>query len=269
MRVINFHCHPPYLDPSIGHTEEAFEEVMRSAEVDYFCMSPIDFKLPEDPEYPFMSKIGCSTNEIAARLRDRFPEKVIPFVYVDPRDDGAAETVVRWVRQEGFRGLKLYPPLGFYPDAPELVEFFQTIDELTIPILFHAGRVAPHPSLRCKFADPRYLEGVAFTARRCSVVVGHAGNPWKDVAFAIAIGVRNMIVDLTTSGGADPEFVKKVARSELLGPERMVWGSDGVFSTLDKIEDKRKQFAEIGLTEDEQEQIMWGTPARLLGLDAQ
>ena len=266
MRVINFHCHPPVLRPEVGLTDEVFERIMASPEMEYVCMSPLDLsRLPYDEEYPYMTKFR-STNETAARLRDRFPEKVIPFVYVDPREPGAAETVRKWVRQEGFRGLKLYPPIGFYPDATELVGFFEEIDELAIPILFHAGRVAPHPSLRCKYADPRYLEGVAFTARRCHIVVGHAGNPWKEVTFGIALGVRNMYVDLTTSGGADPAFIKRVAESPNLGTDRMVWGSDGFFMAIEKIEEKRRQFAEIGLSEEDQEKIMRGTPARLLGL---
>lgn len=267
MRVINFHCHPPHFRPEHSPTEEAFERVMASPAMDFVCMSPLDLRhLPEDDEYPYMTRSFRSDNETVARLRDRYPDKVIPFVYVDPRQADAAETVRRLVKQEGFRGLKLYPPIGFYPDAPELVGFFEAIDDLAIPILFHAGRVAPHPAMRCKYADPRYLEGVAFTARRCAVVVGHAGNPWKDVTYGIACGVRNMYIDLTTSGGADPEFVRRVAESPQIGPGRMVWGSDGIFSALEKIRDKRRQFTEIGLTEQAQETILYGTAANLLRL---
>lgn len=267
MKVINFHCHPPTFSSHPGQDKATFERIMASPTLDKVCMSPLDLRrLPHDDEYPYMTTGFRSDNETAAQLRDRFPEKVIPFAYVDPREPGAAETVRHWVEKEGFRGLKLYPPIGFYPDARELVPFFEAIDELAIPILFHAGRVAPHPALRCKYADPRYLEGVAFTARRCQIVIGHAGNPWKDVAFGIAAGVKNMIIDLTTSGGADPEFIRRVAESPHLGPERMVWGSDGIFRALEKIEEKHRQFDQIGLSPEAQEQILWRTPARLVGL---
>lgn len=268
MRVINFHCHPPTFRDDIGYSRERFEEIMRSDVMDWVCMSPLDLThLPHDDEYPYMTNGFRSTNETAARLRDRFPDKVIPFAYADPRDRSAAETVRHWVTREGFRGLKLYPPIGFYPDADELVGFFEAIDDLAIPILLHSGRVAPHPSLRAKYADPRYLEGVAYTARRCHVVVGHAGNPWKDVTYGIAVGVKNMVIDLTTSGGADPAFVKRVAESPHLGPGRMVWGSDGIFSAPDKIAQKLQQFTEIGLSVADQEQILYGTPARLLAIE--
>jgi len=269
MKIINLHCHPPYYLPEHGRTDDVFERIMRSDLMEWVCMSPLDLRhLPHDDEYPYMTSAFRSDNETVARLRDRFPDKVIPFVYVDPREAAAADTVRRWVTQDGFRGLKLYPPIGFYPDADELVPFFEAIDDLAIPILSHAGRVAPHPGLRSKYADPRYLEGVALTARQCHIIVGHAGNPWKDVALGIALGVTNMYIDLTTSGGADPAFMKRVADHPNMGARRMVWGSDGIFPSEEKIEEKLRQFAEIGLTEEQQEDIFYNTPARLLGLEA-
>ena len=115
-----------------------------------------------------------------------------------------------------------------------------------------------------KYAHPQYLEGVAWTARRCAVVVGHAGNPWKNVTLALAGGPRNVYIDLTTSGGADPEFVKKVLRHPELGAARMVWGSDGVWKALRSLEQMQARLAAIGATEEEQALIFGGTAERLL-----
>lgn len=269
-RIINFHCHPAmHFYPEAGVTPESCDDVLRSDEIDLFCMSPLDLRhLPEDPEYPYMTASFRSDNETVARLRERFPEKVVPFAYVDPREPDAAKIVRRCVEKEGFGGLKLYPPIGFYPDAPELVGFFEAIDDLAIPILFHAGRVAPHPGLRTKYAHPLHLEGVALTARRCAVVVGHAGNPWKDVTLGLAAGVKNLYIDLTTSGGTDPAFVAKVLRHPDLGAGRMLWGSDGLWKAPKNLAQMRQRLDDIGATDEEKSLVLGGTAERLLNRDA-
>ena len=269
MRIINFHCHPvSHFEPSVGLTPEAIDEILASSEFALWVLSPLDLShLEPDDEYPYMARSFRSNNEDVARLRDRFPDKVLGFVYVDPRQSGAAETVHHWVTKEGFKGLKLYPPIGFYPDAPELEDFFRAIDELAIPILFHAGRVAVHPGLRMKYADPVYLEGVALTARRCQVIVGHAGNPWKPVTAALAGGVYSVYIDLTTSGGADPEFIAQVLRNPGIGPERLVWGSDGIWKASQRLEAIQLNLSRAGASEEEAEMILAGNAARLLGLD--
>ena len=265
-KIVNFHCHPAMrFYPERGVTPESCDDILRSDEFDLFCMSPLDLRhLPEDAEYPYMTSAFRSDNETVARLRDRFPGKIVPFAYVDPRKPDAAETVRQCVEKEGFGGLKLYPPIGFYPDAPELVGFFEAIDDLAIPILLHAGRVAPHPGLRAKYADPIYLEGVALTARRCAIVVGHAGNPWKDVTFGLAAGVKNLYIDLTTSGGSDPAFVARVLRHPDLGAGRMVWGSDGLWKAPDALAAMRQRLQGIGATDDEQALMLGGVAERLL-----
>lgn len=267
MRIINFHCHPvSHFVPSEGLTPEAIDEILAFPEIALWVLSPLDLSyLEPDDEYPYMARSFRSNNEDVARLRDRFPDKITCFAYVDPRQADAAEVVHHWVGKEGFKGLKLYPPIGFYPDAPELEDFFRAIDELAIPILFHAGRVAPHPGLRMKYAHPVYLEGVAFTARRCKVIVGHAGNPWKPVTAALAGGVHNVYIDLTTSGGADPEFIAQVLKNPSIGPERLVWGSDGIWRAHQRLEAIQQNLSRAGASEEEVEMILGGNATRLLG----
>lgn len=268
MRVINLHCHPvSHFDPSQGLTPEAMEAIILAADIDLWVMSPLDLThLEPDPDYPYMARAFRSNNEDVARLRDRFPDRIVAFAYVDPRRPDAAETVRRWVTKDDFRGLKLYPPIGFYPDAPELEEFFSAMDELAIPILLHAGRVAVHPGLRMKYADPVYLEGVALTARRCSILVGHAGNPWKPVTAALAGGLHNVYIDLTTSGGQDPDFIALVLKNPSIGPERLVWGSNGVWHAKRRLDGIRRNLDQAGASAEEKELILGGNAARLLAI---
>ncbi|QYK41424.1 MAG: amidohydrolase [Paracoccaceae bacterium] len=76
-------------------------------------------------------------------LRDdpRFGGAVIPFVTVDPRRPGAGGLVRRWIEDEGFRGLKLYPRLGYPPDHPVLMdEVYPLIAARGLPVMTHCSR---------------------------------------------------------------------------------------------------------------------------------
>lgn len=73
-------------------------------------------------------------------LRDQFPDAVIPFAAVDPRREDIVETTKSLVEEHGFRGLKLYPPLGYFPTDPRLEPLYEYAAERSIPILAHCSR---------------------------------------------------------------------------------------------------------------------------------
>ncbi len=80
--------------------------------------------------------------ELGALRRDpRFGDAVIPFATVDPRRPDAGRIVRRWIEQEGFRGLKLYPRLGYAPDHPRLMdEVYPLVAERNLPVMTHCSR---------------------------------------------------------------------------------------------------------------------------------
>ncbi|MFN4157817.1 MAG: amidohydrolase family protein [Gemmobacter sp.] len=81
-----------------------------------------------------------------AELRDlrddpRFGGGIVPFVSVDPRRPGAGALVRRWIEDEGFRGLKLYPRLGYPPDHPVMMqEVYPLIAARGLPVMTHCSR---------------------------------------------------------------------------------------------------------------------------------
>ena len=118
----------------------------------------------------------------------------------------------------------MYPPIGFYADDPDLLEFFQGVEKLNVPVLFHMGRVLPHPRLRMKYARPMYLEGVAVNCPDLKIIVGHFARPWTYEAYCLALGFPNVYIDLTTGGSEDRAMIKRAI--ENLGAERLAFGTD-------------------------------------------
>ncbi len=67
--------------------------------------------------------------------------RVLPFATIFPDHEGAAEEVRRCVEDLGFHGLKLYPPLGFAPDHPVLMnEVYPMLAERGLPVMSHCSR---------------------------------------------------------------------------------------------------------------------------------
>ncbi len=76
-------------------------------------------------------------------LKLTYRERLIPFIGVDPRR-GSGEEILEFVRCHienfGFGGVKMYPPLGFYPFDPNLDLLYAYAQEKQIPILYHCSQ---------------------------------------------------------------------------------------------------------------------------------
>lgn len=75
-----------------------------------------------------------------ARLRDAFPDTLIPFAAVDPRRPQLMTMIRTLVEERGFRGLKVYPSLGYAPDHPVLMHVWAMAAAQGIPVMAHCSR---------------------------------------------------------------------------------------------------------------------------------
>ncbi len=75
------------------------------------------------------------------RLAARYPGQVFPFLAVDPRRKGILELIKLKVAEgKGvFKGIKLYPPMGYLPTHPKLRPILEYCAEHDIPIITHAS----------------------------------------------------------------------------------------------------------------------------------
>ena len=109
---------------------------------------------------PTISQLNDYTAESVARDPKH---RLIGFAGIDPRrGEEAVLELERCVLEKGLRGLKLYPPFGFYPNDPTVYPIYEKIVELqkrlkvSLPVLIHQGVAV----IGSKYARPVYL-------RRC------------------------------------------------------------------------------------------------------
>jgi len=78
-----------------------------------------------------------------ADLKIIYKEDLIPFVSIDPRSgspDQLLQLVQDCIEKKAFGGIKMYPPLGFYPFDPRLEKVYAYAQEYGIPILTHVSK---------------------------------------------------------------------------------------------------------------------------------
>jgi uncharacterized protein len=75
-------------------------------------------------------------------LHQKYPQNVMPFIHLDPRRENMNELFFQYIRK-GFRGVKIYPPVGHVVDDENLKPIYEYCNEHSIPIMVHCGPQSP------------------------------------------------------------------------------------------------------------------------------
>ena len=117
--------------------EEIFEHLCMFYPADTrFAVHSIDFDFmgAGNAPKPFLMQL-----DELAKLTQKFPHKIYPFFCADPRREGLFDLFRRYVEDEGFTGIKLYPPMGFFPFDQRLYPLYEYAQKYQIPVMTHCS----------------------------------------------------------------------------------------------------------------------------------
>ncbi|MBN1980749.1 MAG: amidohydrolase family protein, partial [Chitinivibrionales bacterium] len=77
--------------------------------------------------------------EELGRLTRKYPDRIIPFVAVDPRRPDRLDIVKYGCDEFGFRGIKIYPALGFLPYDTRLEAVYRYCIDHGLQVFTHAS----------------------------------------------------------------------------------------------------------------------------------
>jgi predicted TIM-barrel fold metal-dependent hydrolase len=179
---------PQVWDP----TGDKLVAALDAAGVGGAVIMPMDFGLA-------LGEAGLSIAEKNHRCADtahRHPGRLVSFVGVDPRRPDAVELARQALTAWGARGLKLYPPTGFYPDDRSLYPMYELALGLDVPVAFHTG-IAGYP-LKGMCGHPKYIDAVAADFPALDIVMLHTSNQcWAAEAIAFAALKPNLHLELS------------------------------------------------------------------------
>ncbi len=187
-----------------------------------------------------------------------FPDRIVPFVRLQPHFEEQAVADVGRYAALGARGLKFHPRIdgGYNLNDPLLVR--PIIDEAAkhnLVVLFHTGET--YNSTAGLLAD------LAMDYPKVKFICGHMGmlDSFHE-AVAFARRLDNMWLDTTDMW--PPSLVKLAVKR--VGADKVVWGSDTPYIPVEAEIDKVMKHS--GLGDDEIRKIMGENIARILGVPA-
>jgi len=267
---IDFHHHYPNKE---GFVESLLKE-MDVAGVDYTLLMGRpheDFWQNRNNEIP--------TNEIVLQAVKAHPDRLIGNVILDPRDPDAIDTFDRFLG-EGFKCVKMFPPVGFWPDDERFFPLYEKIEQAGVPILFHAGLtemkiISTEPGVRkatnSKYSYPLNYDMISRLFPKMPIVLAHMGYPHYVEAWSIAQANKNVYLDIS-GGGPWTEGIPIVFNA-LGGHQfipldfsRVIWGSDNCLTQAEHISTSDVFLRQMGAKSSDKEQVFGGTAMKLLKL---
>lgn len=93
--------------------------------------------LPMDMAYMGAGKVPRNYKDQLDELAT-LPVEVIKYIHVDPRRPDV-QNMVEYYQSKGFRGIKLYPPLGYYPDDEILMNIYSFCNKKKMSVVGHGS----------------------------------------------------------------------------------------------------------------------------------
>ena len=241
-------------DPKAG-TFDALKELMDQLGVEKaVTFAPFEWQEPHDGNAWLYEQI---------KNDDRF----LGFITLNPQLPYAVYRLREYVKK-GFVGAKIHPPAWYITvNDKKNYRFYETAQDLGVPVIFHTGVHGWY----LKNYRPLLLDDVAQDFPELNIIMAHIGGE----AFyheALAVLMNNP----KTFGGLEstreshrgiwwhisPERVNNILTR--LGPERLIYGTDWPWKTIDVIKDDLEYIRSFDISDDEKSLILGGNLKRIL-----
>ncbi len=140
--------------------------------------------LPMDMAFMKLGNVDASIDQQHAELLElvtRHKKNVIPFYAADPRRDDLVEKVRANLGPGRFRGIKIYPNLGYYPHDKKLMQVYEICVERDAPVITHCSptgvwQYGLSAEDRVRFGHPRNYEIILKTFPTLRYCLAHFGG---------------------------------------------------------------------------------------------
>jgi uncharacterized protein len=211
--------------PNTQMTPETLMDWMSKAGVDKAIVLPLDFGIVAKPKQDVEEY-----NDWVFDWSSRYPDKLVGFMGIDPqRGDQAIRLIRKYHAKFEPKGIKIYPPTGWYPFDEKVSKFWKEVNDMDIAVVTHSG-ASPSP-LQEERGRPIHFKPVLDKYPDLRLVIAHLGGMYRKDTYAMAPDYPNLFTDCSALQGwlpSDPNVVVDRLKEaiSILGPDRIMFGSD-------------------------------------------
>ncbi|MFQ5637962.1 MAG: amidohydrolase family protein [bacterium] len=185
----------------------------------------------------FASKLN-DAEQLAAAVQ-AFPQRLIGYVLIDPRQKSVREHLVYSLHILGMQGILMFPSLfHFYASDKIACAIYEEAHAAEAPVFIHFGRfkipifekLGIPDNVDLKYSNPRYLKEAAREFEGVNFIIPHFGCGCFDEALELAAECKNIYFDTSSSNSwiEPPLTLTEVFKRtiDVVGVERILFGTD-------------------------------------------
>ena len=206
-------------------------------------------------EKTFLTGSSFQGNDEVVDAFQSYPEKIVPFVWVNPALDDVDKKLDRYINKEGFMGIKMQPLFdAFVADDPVVYPVMDFAREYDVPVFIHCG----HPPFSLPWSIALLAEKYP-DVRVTMIHMGHGHGVYIDASIKMAKRYDNLYLEMSGM----PMGSKIAEAYETVGKDRIMFGIDSPFHhpTVEI-----QKVLTCGLDEKAQEDIFYNNAKKLLRL---
>lgn len=228
--------------------------------------------------FSYSSRKQREAAEHAARLQREYPDRIIGFLWLEPRLSDAVEILEWALCNLELRGVKMIP-YRWYPYEDRLLRVYEKIEDLGAPVIFHSGILFGFED-SSRYCRPVNYE-VLINFPKLKFALAHVSWPWVDECIALWGRFRHaaqragrevqMFIDATP--GTPPAYRRETfAKLMAYGAhDYVMFGSDSTpqnlaYSASVREMDVKTLREELGMPEAVVEKYLYTNAVRFLGL---
>jgi predicted TIM-barrel fold metal-dependent hydrolase len=180
-----------------------------------------------------LSGLWVPDADVAAYARQH-PDKLIPFLSVDPTQRGWQDELIQGHQDLKMKGIKLLSMYaGFKPNQPELDYLWEYATKHHLPVLLHTGTTfVDKAPLECTL--PRLLDDVAIRHPKVKIILAHLSHPYEGECVVTIRKHPNVYTDCSALHYRPFQLYHSLMLVQEYGVwDKVLFGTDYPFTTVD------------------------------------
>ncbi|WP_354625270.1 amidohydrolase family protein [Psychromonas sp. MME2] len=191
------HRYAGFVETAYRDTQQENADALISCYKQYpnmkFIVLPMDMELMERGKVK--ENIDKQHKELVELCNDeKYRDKLIPFAHINPRQPNALSKLKELVEQNGIKGVKIYPPLGYRPDHPVLInDIYPYLMQMNLPLMAHCAkgdvyqgyrRFAKNRKAALEYMNPIHYIEILKKFKKLRICLAHFGSDsdWQSIS---------------------------------------------------------------------------------------